>query len=199
MPTSMPSWIEFRLACRGLLLLARFDPGFLRYFDRSAAGALRSFWLALPTLPISLLHDWLAAPHPLPSPGLFFAAEIVGYAMGWIVFPLLLLGLGKALEREAEMPGAIAICNWGTLVGIALYAPPSIVLALDQDSGIGHVLGFLAIGFALAIKGFLLKQCLRLQTWQAATLVALDVVLSIALDDLMRILGDIPANAAGAA
>ncbi|HNB26235.1 MAG TPA: hypothetical protein PLR41_04700 [Alphaproteobacteria bacterium] len=194
----MPSWIEFRLACRGLLLLARFDADFLRCFGRSASGALRSFWLALPILPIGLLHDWIAAPHPLPSPGLFFAAEVVGYAMGWILFPLLLLGLGRAIERDAEVPGAIAIYNWASLLSVVLYAPATLVLALDRESAIGHALGFLAVAFALVIEGFLLKQSLRLQLWQAATLVALDVVLSIALSDLVRVLGDISATAGAA-
>lgn len=188
----MPSWIEFRLACRGLLLLARFDPGFLRYFDRSASGALRSFWLALPLLPIGLLNDWLRTRSPLPSPGLFLAAEIVGYATGWIVFPLLLLGLGRALERDAEVPGAIAPYNWAMLLGVALNLPALVAIGFDPQSSLVGPLDLLVFFYLLTIEGFLLKQCLRLQLWQAVALVAMDVVLSIMLGRLVLVLGDVP-------
>ena len=43
----MPSWIELRLGCKGLYRLALFDRSFLGFFDRSAAGVLRSFRLFL--------------------------------------------------------------------------------------------------------------------------------------------------------
>lgn len=188
----MPSAIEFRLACRGLLQLARFDAGFLRYFDRSTAGALRSFWLALPILPFDLVHAWLSVPHPLPNPGLFLAAETIGYAVGWILFPLLLLSIGRGFEREREVPGCIAVYNWTSLLGVALQTPALLLTAIDPNSGLGDGLGLLGFAFGVAVEGFLLMHCLRILLWQAAALVVLDVVLSVALGHLILALGHVP-------
>ena len=45
---------EVGLGLRGLWRLVCFKPDFALYFDRTAAGARRSFWLAVPILPIYL-------------------------------------------------------------------------------------------------------------------------------------------------
>jgi hypothetical protein len=193
----MPSWLEFRLACRGLFLLARFDPGFLRFFDRSASGALRSFWLAPFLLPSDLLHAWFQVTHPLPSPGLFFSAEILGYFTGWILFPLLLLNFGRILERDPEIPGAIAICNWMALLILVVQLPSLTLTIINPDSGIASLLRLATVAYLVAVEGFLLVQCLRLQLWQAASLVVLDILIGIGLFGMIIVLGRVPIPVGG--
>lgn len=174
----MPSGIEFRLACRGLLLLARFDEAFLRYFDRTAAGALRSFWLALLILPYFLLQLWLDIDPSVVNPAHCVAARGVGYAYGWILFPLVLLSAGRVLERDHEAPGCVTVYNWTNLLWIVLHLPATLVDGFNPDSQVALGLSLLALVASVAIEGFLLMKCLRILVWQAAALVLIDISLS---------------------
>lgn len=174
----MLSWTEFRLGCRGLWLLARFDPGFQRYFDRSAAGALRSFWLALLILPYFLFQLWLDIDQTVPSAALCIASRSVGYAYGWILFPFAILFAGRLLEREAEAPGCIAVYNWTSLLWIVLQLPAEFVTLVAPQSGLADGLGLAALFASALIEGYMLMRCLRIVMWQAAALLAFDIFLS---------------------
>ncbi len=177
----MLSRAEFRLAGRGLLLLTRFDAEFLRYFDRSAAGALRSFQLALVILPYFLFQLWVGLDPKVADPVQCLAARGVGYAYGWILFPLVILFAGRVLQRDREAPGCIAIYNWTSLLWVALHLPASILAALNRDSQAAVVLSLLALLFSIAIEAFMLLKCLRILLWQAAALVIIDLALSFFL------------------
>lgn len=194
----MPSWIEFRLACRGILLLARFNPNFLRYFDRTPAGALRSFGLALLLLPYEVASAYLvAAQQNLPSMGFFLAGDVVGYLFGWILFPMTLLTLERALDREREVPGCIAVLNWYALLNVALQLPVLLAITLGLDAGLVDGLFYIGLVFSLAVEVFLLLKCLRVALWQAAILMIADLVISIALMQLVVALGRVPIPVVG--
>jgi hypothetical protein len=114
-PISVPSWTEFRLACRGVLL----------FF-----------------LPYELLSTYLLVK---PPSGIerFLTADVVGYAFGWILFPMVLLTLERPLEREREMPGCIAVLNWLTLLPAMLQLPVMLVAMLDAGPGLINGLSIL--------------------------------------------------------
>lgn len=171
--------VEFALGCRGLLYLARFDKQFLRHFDRTAGGALRSFWLALPILPFALFIYSQEMDQAVPSVGLYYAARCVGYAYGWILFPMVLLITGRLLDRDAEAPGCITIFNWVSLLWVALQLPILVAFAMSPNSGLATMLNIAALLYSVVVEGFLFLHCLRIQVWQAAVLVALDVVLGL--------------------
>lgn len=177
----MISWIELRLGCRGLLLLARFDGQFLRYFDRSRAGALRSFQLALLTFPFYLLQFWLEIDVTVPDTAQYMLGRSVGYAFNWMVFPLLLLSVARLLDREPEMPGCVAIYNWLSLAWLALQIPVLLLFAIDRDSTATIALSYLFLLYSVLIEGFLFMRVLRVPAWRAAVLVATDVALNLYL------------------
>jgi hypothetical protein len=170
---------EFRLACRGLLLLARFDAGFSRFFDRSAAGALRSFWLAPLIFPLHLLHLWLSEAKLLAADATqFLLAMSLGYAFRWIVPPLLIAWIAPLIDRDAEMPGCIAIYNWQSLLSVGLALPlilleiggvPSMALAIPYS---------LVLVVSLVWQAFLLTHALRIPLWQGAIGTIIDYVLT---------------------
>lgn len=170
---------EFRLGIRGLVLLARLDKSFLRCFDRTAAGAMRSFWLSLAILPLALLLYWRDIDGSVPSPTIFMIARTIGYAYGWILFPLLLLLVGRVLDRDAEAPGCIAVYNWFSLIWVAFQAPVTLLFLINPESGIGVLLGIAALVYSIVLEGFLLMHCLRIQLWQAALLAIGDALLSL--------------------
>lgn len=175
----MISSTEFRLACRGLALLARFDKDFLRHFDRTAGGAMRSYWLSLAILPLALLVYWHDIDASVPSPAFYMVARTIGYAYGWILFPLILLLMGRPLDRDAEAPGCIAVYNWFSLLWVAFQAPITLLFVINPESGIAVLLSIGVLIYSIVLEGFLLMHCLRIQLWQAALLAVGDVVLSL--------------------
>jgi hypothetical protein len=173
----MPSWIEFRLACQGLYRLALLDRGFLRYFDLSAKGALRSFRLAVPLFPIALWQIWLSIDETVPSAALFMFAKSIGYAYGWILFPFVILFAARLTDRHAEAPGCIAVYNWSSLLWAVLQLPILILATLGIAPDLTALLNLAMFVASIVIEGFFLMACLRIALWQAAILVVIDVVL----------------------
>jgi len=175
----MPSWIELRLGCQGLFRLALFDRSFLGFFDRSAAGVVRSFGLFLLLLPIVLWQLWLTNDQPIDNLILFLAGRSVAYAYNWLLFPFLIVFATRFLGREAEAPGCIAIYNWTNALWVALQMPTTLVIALGVPVNVAQLLGLALLFASLAIEGFMFLVALRLVLWQAAALVALDFLLSL--------------------
>ena len=173
----MPSWIEFRLSCQGLYRLALLDRGFLRYFDGSAKGALRSFRLAVPLFPLALWQVWLSIDETVPSPALFMFAKSVGYAYGWILFPFIILVAARLTNRYAEGPGCIAVYNWSSLLWAVLQLPALVLTTFGVAPDLAGLLSLAMFIASIVIEGFLLMVCLRIPLWQSAILVMIDVVL----------------------
>jgi hypothetical protein len=171
----MPSWAEARAALTGLKLLLRFDAGFVNWFDRSPEGARRSFRLMLPMLPIFLFRlftevDLASAATPL------LAVVTIGtcYVLGWVMFPLILILVGRAIERETQAIGALSSYNWfgaglsviacalslGSIPGLLFSA--LIIASLVYETYQLHVLmgiGYIGAGI-LAIVDYTLAQSL---------------------------------------
>jgi hypothetical protein len=192
----MPSWIELRLGCHGLLRLARFNRDFPRFFDRSASGALRSFWLAVPIYPFFILQlSNTEAMNRTPDTAQFMLAMSVGYVMMWIVPPLLLAWLAPLAGRDAEMPGCITVYNWLSVLNVGIALP---LLAIElagvapEAMTIPHNLLLL---LSLAWEAFLLAHALRIVLWQAALVAVADhLILYWILLPIFLVLGGVPAS-----
>ena len=171
----MPSWIEFRLAVQGLLRLARFNPDFPRFFDRSASGALRSFWLILPVYPFHLFQLWAAGLTAQVDDAMqFYLAMSVGFVIRWLVPPMLIAWLAPMIGRDAEMPGCITVYNWANLLSVVISIP-LVLLNLAGVSGEAlSIPGSLVVLIALVWEVFLLIHILRIPLWQAAVATAAD-------------------------
>jgi hypothetical protein len=175
----MPSWIEIRLAVQGLLRLASFNRDFPRFFDRSAAGALRSFWLMAAIFPFYLIQLW--NPELLARVGdvtHFYLAMSVGFVVRWLVPLALIAWLAPMIGRNVEMPGCITVYNWASLLNVAVSLP---LLAIDLA---GVSTDTLAIPYDLVLlvsliwEVFLLTQALRIPLWQGAVATVADHVIT---------------------
>lgn len=128
---------EVGVGLRGLWRLVRFKPDFVLYFDRSPAGARRSFWLALPILPVYLAVQLPAIVEAAKTAGdgRAFGTLLIAYPVLWVAFPLVLLLAAKLIEREAQSFGAVVVYNWLNVLVMATALP--IVLGrlagLDAD------------------------------------------------------------------
>jgi len=177
----MPNWLEFRLGCQGLYRLALLDRSFLGCFDRSTAGALRSFGLLPPLMPLFLWLVWLNTDQPVPSMGTYLAAKAIAYIYSWLLFPFVILISARLLDRHNEGPGCITVYNWASLLWMVLQLPAAVFAMLDIAPDLTGLLNLAIYIASLVIEGFLFVVCLRLALWQSAALVAIDVVLSQAV------------------
>ena len=165
----MPSWIEFRLAVQGLLRLARFNSDFPRFFDRSAAGALRSFWLMVPLFPFYLLQLWNSeALRQVEDTTQFFLAMSVGYLNLWLVPPLLITLIAPMMGRNAEMPGCITVYNWTGVLNISAALPLILLDLAGVSDDVMSIPYNILLLVSLVWETFLLTHTMRIPLWQGA-------------------------------
>ena len=181
----MISFAEFEIALLGLLRLVRFDAGFAGFFDLSQQGARRSFRLALPLLPIWLLlinlnTDWKDA--DVLRIG---SAELIGYALSWICFPLLLLLSARVIDRGARIYGAIAIYNWLSVLMMGLQVPIEIAAYYGMSATWDLTLSFGSLFFVLACEFFAFRRILEISIEMALMLVFVDFVLGRIIINLL--------------
>lgn len=178
----MPSWTEALAAIQGIKRLIRFDPGFAAWFDRSPRGALRSFGLMLPVFPcflVLLFYGKTLRPE-LESIRLVFAT-LTYYALGWIMFPLLLILIGRLLGREGQAIGTITFYNWFGAILVGLILPLRILYAAFDASGIaGFAILFLVIA-SLVLEAFAFRVLLGIGYLGAILLTLFDYILGESL------------------
>lgn len=144
----MPSRVEARAALTGLKLLLCFNAGFVNWFDRSPAGARRSFRLMLPMLPVFLLRLFTEADVATGVTTLHVAATVgTCYVLSWVMFPLILIVIGRAIERETQAIGALSAYNW---FGAGLAAIAFLLTLLDSTGILGGITGFMFSALIIA-------------------------------------------------
>ena len=181
--------ITFHEAARslyGAYRLARFDPSGMAYMDTSVRGFWNSFYAAVATLPfflVLLVVDYLLE----RSDDLvrFAAVQSIGYVIGWVLFPLVMVGIVRALDREPRYLGYVVAYNWGAVLQNAFYTPAALLVA---SSGPGlSAAGLLAVAvlaFVLFYTWFITRTALDISAKTAALIVLLDVFLSIFLSNV---------------
>ena len=173
----MPSWIEFRLAVQGLLRLARFNPDFTRFFDRSPGGALRSFWLALPLFPYSLVvivNSGVTA--HVESTAQFTVVMLIGYLYLWLLPPAILTWVAPLVGRKAEMPGCITMYNWLSLLNIGVALPLLLLEIVGIPAEFLEIPNHILLVVSVVWETFLLMHALRLALWQAGLVSVVDFI-----------------------
>ena len=160
---------------RAASLLARGREEGLRFALLSMEGAARSFWAGAFCLLPFLLIRGLAA-------GTVFSAtlpiELIGYVLGWVVFPLASLALVDASGRGPLWPLFIAVWNWTNLAQYgALLAATLLGGILPQ--GLGASLTLAVFGYALWMEWFVAKSALRISGIRAAIFVLLDMAIGL--------------------
>jgi hypothetical protein len=181
----MISFAEFEIALLGLLRLARFDAAFAGFFDLSLQGARRSFRLAWPLLPVSLFllnlnADWKDA--DMVRVG---AAELIGYALSWVSFPLLLLLSARVIDRGARIYGAIAIYNWLSVLAMGLQIPIEVAAYYGMSGAWDVALSFGSLFFVLACEFFAFRRILEVSVEMALMLVVVDFILGRIIINLL--------------
>lgn len=181
-PILMLSAIEIRAACNGLLLLLRFDAGFVNWFDRSALGARRSFRLMLPLLPLAVIRIFLNYDKSPDIGALETGLSIaVFYVLSWICFPLLLIVIGRALERENQAIAVLSVYNWfGFALSVATFLI-SLAGLFEPLQAIVDLLLWVVIIGSLIYEAYLLNIALGIGYFGAGLLSVVDLIIAQSL------------------
>ncbi|HJP19979.1 MAG TPA: hypothetical protein QF861_00345 [Alphaproteobacteria bacterium] len=174
----MPSWQEIFASTYGAYRLARLDAGGMHWFNHSITGFWRSFSVALLVLPPYLLILALRLDDKVESGSWYFFIEMLGYALGWVAFPLIMLGISVIFSFQRNYISYIIAYNWTAMIQVAVVLP---IVLLNSGGVVGQELGlFLGVAITLAIlfyQWFVALTALQTSGLTAAALVALDFVL----------------------
>jgi len=168
----------------GAWRLAHADPGGMAFFDATEEGFWRSFRVAILLLPLHGLALWLQVDFAQAESHWtrIVAVDLIGYAIGWMAYPLAAHYLATALDREREYVGYIVAYNWSSMIAAPFgFAVMILMLGHLLPVFVQHLL-FVAILAALALYAwFIARTALRVGAWPAAGLVAIDALITYLL------------------
>jgi hypothetical protein len=173
---------EIGAAITGLSRLLRFDAGFVNWFDRTPEGARRSFRLMLPLLPLFLTNLFTKYDGSPAMSALEIGTSIaVFYVMSWICFPLLLILIGRALQRENQAIATLSAYNW---FGFSVSVATTFLSMVGLIGALGSYTDFLITIIVLAslvYECYLLNTALGVGYVGAALLAVVDFVVGQSL------------------
>ncbi len=168
-------------ALHGAWRLARFDRGGLAFFEHGEAAFWRSFRAAAIAYPLFLIllalrlgeAEW----HDADLLRIFLA-ETIGYVIGWVAFPLLMLPATRFLARGHLWLDFIIIYNWAQILQYAFYLCVT-GLALSDLLPTALASGLVsAVTVALLVyEWFIARVALDIAGPAAAMIVLVDLVL----------------------
>jgi hypothetical protein len=113
------------------------------------------------------------------------SAELIGYVLSWVSFPLLLLTGAKLLDRGTRIYGAVAIYNWLSVLYAGLQLPIEIANFYGLSDDLSSTLGIALLFFVTACEFFAFKRILEVRFEIALALVAVDFILSRVIVSLL--------------
>lgn len=181
----MPSLGEIVRSLYGAWRLACLDRDGLVLFDASPEGFRRSFWaagLVFPPFFTLLLLRWTLG----VAEGSFLhyiLIELTAYAIGWLLFPVVMLEVAQHFDLWDRYRRYIVAYNWVAVIQNAVYLPILILNAagfLPQGSATGIAL--LLLSLLLVYTWFVTLAALEVPAATAVAITALDLVLSLILN-----------------
>lgn len=178
----VPSVRETAASLDGLRRLLRLDPAAIGCFNASVDGFWNSFVVAFVTLPFYLLQSLVYyAGADVETHWLrFLGMETVGYALGWLAFPVVMIHVTRALDVFPRFFHYFVTYNWFQLVVAAALLPLSVLQAAGLlPDGLTALLFLLLTSAFLLYGWFIAQKGLEVGAMTAAGIVILDLVLSL--------------------
>jgi hypothetical protein len=176
--TALSTGIVIGAGLRGAARLARGDADGLRLMETTPEGAARSFWVAAVCLPLFLALRLLDEDQAATSTHAM-TAEIIGYAVSWVVFPLFARHLAGSIGRADAWPRYIAAWNWSNAIQYALMLALTIPAMLGVPTTISVAISLAVLGYSLWLNWFVARTALGIEGRNAAGFVLLDMALSL--------------------
>jgi hypothetical protein len=187
---SRADWLEMRLALVGALRLARGDRSGLSCFVASIEGFWRSFRAAVLCYPLYLLLlTFRVTADQLEASDEWSIAivETIGYVIGWIAFPLLILPVTRWLGRDDRFFAFMVAYNWSQLPQTLLFVVIALV-GTQIPSDAAQALEFVGAMAILLYEWFIARVALQVPGAAAALVVLVDVLLGTVLSKVTELL-----------
>ena len=183
---------EIRRSIWGAARFASFDARGMHFFNLTADGFWRSFAAALISLPFFLV---IAALTYRPTDVAHFASLALAYAASWILFPLIMIPVMKALRlSEAYVPLIVAY-NWSSVIVYGLALVTTLLYFLDTSLVASLTLAFWIV--ALLYLWFVVKSAINVGWLIPFVIVVIDQVLQTFVErGLLSLFGEVPTMAA---
>ena len=174
-----PNLSEISSALRGAIQLAQLDAGGMSLFNRTAAGFWRSFWAAGMLAPLHVYVLFTARAWDTSDPVRVIAVETIAYAIGWLVYPFVMLLVVDLLGRRERYFDYMVAYNWANAPQLTLQAMVLTIALLSPV--LGGFLYLLWLVSVLIYQWFIARAALRIGSLPAVALALLDFALGMAL------------------
>ncbi|MBF0269541.1 MAG: hypothetical protein HQL44_13225 [Alphaproteobacteria bacterium] len=178
---------------RGLLaawLTAKGDPKGALLVSGSFAECKRSFFAALVALPgmLALISFKLDALENMD--GLrYLVVELISYVMGWSAFPLVAFGVSRQIGRLHLWARYITVYNWASVIILAVTIPVTLLINSPSfANALGGTLSLMTLVMIIGYEWRLARLVLQASPWQTGFLIALDLLLSFAIESMSHTL-----------
>jgi len=161
----------------------------IEWFDVSIDGYWKSFFCAAVVLPGYAIWFTFTVYDASFEMGIFriLIVEGIGYVIGWAAWPLLMVYIATALDRDRNYIRYIIAYNWSAGIVIVIYL---IVLFLRQlgfvPEGIMALFSFMALVAILSYHWYVLRIGLEVSAGASAGLVAGEFVLGQIISGFTR-------------
>ena len=107
------------------------------------------------------------------------AAESGQYAIGWVLFPVVIIFVARLMNLTDRYLGYLVAYNWSALIHTALFAPLNLVLLYSAASWVLELMWLSAMIFVIIYVIFIAKTALGTTLSIAISLVGLDMLLTL--------------------
>jgi hypothetical protein len=179
----MPFLADVQRGLDGAVQLARLDPSGMGRFDLTVEGFWRSFLAAVVASPfyLVLVMDQYGRTGTGPHLGEVVFAEVIGYTLGWVAFPVAAIFLTRLLGLGARYVALIVAGNWSAVLQAALLAATALVANMFADQS-AAMIRLAATAVAVAYHWFVFRTALETTGGIAFGLVIVDLLLAVLLN-----------------
>ncbi len=178
----------------GAYRLARLDSRGSEYFDKTIQGFWKSFFAAVIVLPLYVILIALRFGEKGLStdPFRYVSMEMIAYVIAWVAFPLAMLPLSRAFEREENFLGFIVAYNWASVIQNVIYLPIAMIVLMEWlPANYGSLISFIVLGFIMVYTWFIARVVLDVSVGAAIGVVGMDIFLSVLIrafsEGIMRV------------
>ena len=183
----MISGEEIGRSLRGVGRFALLDRSGVQAFDGTPDAFWRSFFAAVLIAPPYFFMAVLASVDPARQVSLLrlLSAEAIGYVLIWTAFPLAMVYLCRALDRDSRYFTFMTAYNWAQVLEMAVWLLGLYLIESAASPALGGLIYWVVLALLLAYEWFIARVTLDLPGPAAALPVGLSFALTLTIGHLM--------------
>lgn len=181
----MAPFYEIIKALYASIYLAKFDSNGFNYLGTTITSFWRSFSAAAIVLPFFLIlvimrFNRLEIESGFPR---YLGLDLCSYTLSWLVFPLIIEGISRSLNRRGSYIKFMVAYNWSMVPQNILYAIIIIASYVGLFSNkLANTLTLFVLMWTFALTWFVVRKGLGVSAIIAIGLVIIDFLLSLIIE-----------------